>query len=58
MDYMTTKEASEKWGYSEATICKWCREKKLFVVCRAVKKSGRWQIPTTAECPKPLKNKK
>ena len=57
MDYMTTKEASAKWGYPESTIRKWCREEKLFVICKATKKSGRWQIPTNAECPRPLKSK-
>lgn len=25
-DSMGTKEASEKWGYSQNTISKWCRE--------------------------------
>jgi len=58
MDYMTTKEASAKWGYSEATIRKWCREENLFVVCKAVKKSGRWQIPADAQCPAPVKDGK
>ena len=23
MKYLTVKEVAEKWGYSEATICKW-----------------------------------
>ena len=58
MNYMTTKEAAEKWGYSEGTICKWCREGKFSVVCKAEKKNGRWQIPEAAICPKPLKGKK
>lgn len=55
MDYITTKEASARWGYSEATICKWCRDGLLSVVCKAEKISGRWQIPEAAKCPKPLK---
>lgn len=58
MGYMTTKEASAKWGYPESTIRKWCREEKLFVVCGAIKKSGRWQIPENAQCPMPLRSKK
>ncbi len=29
MEFMGTKAASEKWGYSQATISKWCREKKI-----------------------------
>lgn len=57
MDYMTVKEAAEKWGYSEATVRKWCREEKLFVICKAIKKSGRWQIPKSTVCPMPFKSK-
>ena len=34
---MGTKEASEKWGYSQSTIQKWCREEKIFLVIRAEK---------------------
>lgn len=55
MEYMTTKEASERWGYSEATIRKWCKEGLLFTVHKAEKKSGRWQIPAGAQCPKSIK---
>ena len=58
MNYITTKEASKKWGYSEDTIRKWCKNGLLSVVCEAEKISGRWQIPSTAQCPKPLKSKK
>lgn len=57
MDYMTTKEASTKWGYSESTIREWCKSGLLSVVCKAEKVSGRWQIPLAAKCPKPLKKK-
>ena len=55
LDYITTKEAAEKWGYSEGTIRKWCNEGLLFIVARPIKKSGRWQIPADAECPNPIK---
>ena len=55
MEYMTTREASDLWGYPESTIRKWCRDGKLFTVLKAEKKSGRWQIPTSAQCPKPIK---
>ena len=58
MDYITTKEASERWGYSEATIRRWCKEGSLSVVCKAEKVSGRWNIPATAKCPKSIKIRK
>lgn len=55
MEYITTKEAAEQWGYSEATIRKWCKEGKLTTICKAEKKNGRWQIPANVQCPKPIK---
>lgn len=55
MEYITVKEAATRWGYSETTIRKWCQEGLLSVVCKAEKKSGRWQIPAAAQCPKPIK---
>lgn len=58
MEYMTIKEAAERWGYSESTIRKWCNSDQLFVVVRAEKVSGRWRIPVNAECPKQIKTKK
>ena len=57
MEYITTKEAAAKWGYSEETIRKWCKKGMFSVVCKAEKKSSRWQIPANAQCPKPLKKK-
>lgn len=58
MEYMTPKEAAEKWGYTEATIRDWCKKELIFVVSRPEKISGRWRIPANAECPKPIKTKK
>ena len=55
MEYITVKEAAARWGYSEDTIRKWCQKGLLSVVCVAEKKSGRWQIPAVAQCPKPIK---
>lgn len=55
MDYISVKEAAEKWGYGEGTIRKWCKEGALSVTCKAEKKGGRWQIPANAECPKSIK---
>lgn len=58
MEYMTPKEAADKWGYTEATIRKWCKMGMLSVVCRPEKVDGRWKIPANAECPKPIKKEK
>lgn len=57
MEYMGTKEASEKWGYSVSTIQKWCREGKLSQVIKAEKnkRNGHWKIPIDIECPMPIK---
>lgn len=57
MQYLSVKEVAEKWGYSEETIRKWCREGLIKITFGAEKKSGRWQIPADAECPKIKKNK-
>lgn len=57
MEYMTTKEAAERWGFSEETIRKWCKSGQLFAVVKAEKVRGRWRIPAIVECPKPLKHK-
>ena len=55
LEYITVKEAAARWGYSEKTIREWCQKGMFSVVCKAEKKSGRWQIPATAQCPKPIK---
>ena len=54
---MGTKEASEKWGYTQATISKWC---KLGLVKKATqdKTGSPWHIPRDAECPRKIKVKK
>lgn len=51
MEYMGTKEAAEKWGCTQSTVSKWCREGKICLVVKPEKKGGRWQIPVNAECP-------
>lgn len=56
-DSMGTKEASEKWGYSQATISNWCR-KKLIDGVNQDKKGSPWHIPKDAKPPRPIKNKK
>lgn len=58
MEYITTKEAAELWGYSEDTIRKWCRKGMLTLVCKPEKKNGRWQIPANVQCPKVIKKDK
>lgn len=55
VEYISVKEASEKWGYGEATIRKWCRAGLLSVVCKAEKTGGHWKIPAAAQCPKAIK---
>lgn len=56
MEYMGTKEASERWGYSQTTVSKWCRL-KLFD-CEQDKVGSPWRIPINTPCPKPIKTKK
>ncbi len=56
MQYLSVKEVAEKWGYSEDTIRKWCREGLISITVRAEKKSGRWQIPADAQFPRIKKN--
>ena len=48
MEYMTVREASEKWGLSERWIQKICNENMI----DGVKRFGRsWAIPADAEKP-------
>ena len=49
------KEAAKKWGYSESTIRKWCKDDIIKVTFGAEKKNGHWQIPIDAQCPKKTK---
>ena len=48
MDYISTKEASEKWGISERRIQKLCEENRIKGVVRF---SRVWAIPKDAEKP-------
>ncbi len=54
---MGTKEASERWGYTQETIRKWCAENKIEGVTQD-KKGSPWHIPKNAKCPKPIKTQK
>lgn len=58
MEYMSTKEAAEKWGYAQSTISKWCKEGKISLVVKAEKQGGRWKIPADAECPRKNKSER
>ena len=51
MEYMGTKEAAERWGYSQSTISKWCRE-GLISTAEQDEKGSPWRIPINEECPK------
>lgn len=57
MKYLSVKEVASMWGYSEATIRKWCKQGIIKVAYAAEKRNGRWQIPADAQCPKKIKNK-
>jgi len=48
MDYISTKEASEKWGISERRIQKLCEESRIPGVVRFVRV---WAIPKAAKKP-------
>lgn len=51
---MGTKEAAEKWGYSQATIRIWCQNGLIENVTQD-KKGSSWHIPKDAKCPKKIK---
>ncbi len=53
---MGTREASEKWGYSQATIRLWC-VKNMIPDADQDAKGSPWHIPKNAKCPKPIKQK-
>ena len=48
MDYMTLREASEKWGISTRQINYYCTEDRIL---GAVKMAAVWLIPKDAEKP-------
>ena len=56
-DTMGTKEASELWGYSQATISGWCRQGLIKDAMHDATGSP-WHIPRAAKCPRPIKKKK
>ena len=48
MDYMTLKEAAEKWGVTPPRVNYYCAGGRIL---GAVKMAGVWLIPKTAEKP-------
>ena len=54
MDYMTLREASEKWGISTRQINYYCTENRIL---GAVKMAGVWLLPKDAEKPVDMRTK-
>lgn len=57
MEFMGTKEAEDRWGFSKATIAKWCREGKI-KDAEQDSPGSPWRIPTTSPCPSKRKHTK
>lgn len=55
MEFMGTKTAAEKWGYTQATISNWCRQ-GMIDNAEQDSKGRSWRIPINAKCPKPIKS--
>lgn len=53
---MGTKEAAERWGYTQETIRKWCIQGKIPNATQD-KKGSPWHIPVDSVCPKKIKIK-
>lgn len=56
-DTMGTREAADKWGYSQSTIANWCKEGIIEGTIQ-YRNRGPWAIPKDAKCPKPIKKQK
>ena len=55
MQYLSVKEVAKKWGYSESSVRKWCKDGIIKVTFGPEKKNGHWKIPIDAQCPKKTK---
>ena len=55
-DSIGTKEAAKRWGSSQNTISRWCRE-GLIENATQDGEGSPWHIPKNAECPKQIKKK-
>ena len=59
LDYLTVKEAGEKWGITARMVTYYCESERIF---GAFKKGNLWLVPASAEKPvdgrtKPARNK-
>lgn len=54
MDYMTLKEASEKWGISSRQVNYYCVEGRIL---GAVKMAGVWLLPKKSDKPEDKRRK-
>lgn len=57
MSDIGTKEAAERWGYTQDTIRKWCANGLIPNATQDAKYSP-WHIPADAVCPKKIKKNK
>ena len=55
MNYLTVKEAGEKWGITGRMVTYYCEAGRID---GAVKKGNLWLVPTDAKRPKDLRYKK
>ena len=55
MSYHSTKYFAEKWGVTESTVCRYCRDGKIPKArkCPKTKKRGKWEVPSEALRPVP-----
>ena len=53
-EYMGTKEAAKKWGFSQSTISRWCRENRIPGAEQDAHGSP-WRIPQNAKKPYPTR---
>lgn len=56
MEYHGTQYFAELWGYSKATIARWCRE-GLIEGAVQDRPGSPWRIPANAKCPKKVRRK-
>ena len=58
--YMGTKEAAERWGVSQDTVRRWCRERKFADEIKLDRDApgSPWRIPTNAKPPITNRNNK
>lgn len=50
-NFVGTKVMAERWGISQSTITKWCRENRI-PGAEQDEVGSPWRIPEDAECPR------